>query len=74
MWLNASVYSDVHIEGNALIERLRTMRTHVFLSVAMDFQVTTQIAFVVENLSTLWAFGCKFFCASVNGQMVLVIT
>lgn len=39
----------------------------------VNLKVTTQISFVVEGLSALWAVGCKFFRSTMNRHVVLEI-
>lgn len=55
------MYSQVHIISNPLIKPLRTTWTSILLFVSMNFHVTWEVAFIVENLSAFKTFRSKFF-------------
>lgn len=65
---------NVHVEGNSLIERFRAMWAGIFLLVAMDLQMTAKVAFVVEYLSALRAFGCKFLGPAMHGDVIFIVS
>lgn len=74
MFIPTCMNTNMHIEGYSLVKRFWTVRANVFFTVSMDFQVTAQIAFVVENFSALRTLGCEFFCAPVYGYVIFVVT
>lgn len=69
-----SLHSCVHIERNSLVERFRTVRTNVFLFVAMNLQMTAQITFVVEQFIAFRALGGKLFCTFMHWNVVFEIS
>lgn len=64
----------MHIECNSLVERFRTVRTRVLLFIAMNFQMTAQVSFVIEQFITFWTFGRKFFGPLVHRHMIFEIS
>lgn len=72
-WPVHHLHSDVHIEGDSLVERFRAVRAHVLLFVTMDFQMTTQVAFIIKQLVAFGALRCEFLGAFMHRHMVLVV-
>jgi hypothetical protein len=65
---------NMHVKRHPLIKTLWAMRTLILFFVAMNFQMTAQIALVIEGFVALWTFGSKFFCPTMHRQMILIVS
>lgn len=66
--------SHVHIVRDALVERLGTQGTLVFLAVTMDLHVATKISSIVEVLATHSAGSRELPGTSVYRHVVFEVT
>jgi len=63
----------MHVEGDTLIKGLWTVRTLIFLAIAVNLHVTAEVAFVIKGLATFRALGGKLLCPTMHGQMIFII-
>lgn len=73
MWFFSSVYADVHVVGDSLVKPLLAVLASVFLPVAVDLEVRTEVSAVVELFPALRASAGELFGSLVYGTMVFEV-